>query len=80
MADTFPLPRLAVAVAFSVLLAGAAGCWLPGIMAAFVVATALVGLLWGWQLRRALGGYTGDALGAAIVLTELVLLALLVAL
>lgn len=80
VADTFPLPRLAVATAFSVLLAGLAACWLPAVMTAFVVATALVGLLWGGQLHRALGGYTGDALGAAIVLTELALLALLVAL
>jgi len=80
VADTFPLPRLTVATVFSVLLAGVAVCWLPGLMMAFVVATAVVGLLWGWQLHRALGGYTGDALGAAIVLTELVLLALLVAL
>lgn len=78
VANTFSMGRLAVATLFSVLLAGAAVCWLPGVMTAFVVATALVGLLWGWQLHRALGGYTGDALGASIVLTELVLLALLV--
>lgn len=80
VANTFPMPRLAVATVFSVLLTGAGVCWLPELMMAFVVSTSLVGVLWGWQLHRALGGYTGDALGASIVLTELSLLALLVAL
>ncbi|XOZ32144.1 adenosylcobinamide-GDP ribazoletransferase [Halomonadaceae bacterium KBTZ08] len=80
VANTFPMPRLAVATAFSVALAGVGLFWLPGLVMGFVVTTALVGLLWGRQLHRALGGYTGDALGASIVLTELALLAFLVAL
>jgi len=36
--------------------------------------------LWGMQLQRTLGGYTGDALGASVVFTELALLTALVAL
>jgi adenosylcobinamide-GDP ribazoletransferase len=36
-------------------------------------------LLWGRQLKRDLGGYTGDALGASVIFTELTLLALLAA-
>jgi adenosylcobinamide-GDP ribazoletransferase len=43
--------------------------WLPGLLA-----VGLVALLWGVSLKRQLGGYTGDALGASVVFTELVFL------
>mgnify|MGYP006276239809 FL=1 len=80
VADTFPEARLGAATLFAVLVAGLAGCWVAELMAAFVIATGLVGVLWGWQLRRRLGGYTGDALGASVVFSELALLTLVVAL
>lgn len=74
VADTFSFTRLTLATVFAVLVAGGASLILPATMAAFVLATGLVGVLWGWQLHRRLGGYTGDALGASVVLTELGLL------
>jgi len=80
VADTFSGQRLGGATLFSVLLAGVGSWWLPELMTAFVVATAIVGVLWGMQLQRTLGGYTGDALGASVVFTELALLTALVAL
>jgi len=67
VADTFSGSGLG-ATLFSVLLAGVGSWWLPELMTAFVVATAIVGVLWGMQLQRTLGGYTGDALGASVVL------------
>ena len=77
IADTFSMNRLAVATVVSVLVAGLFGVWLDNLMSAFVVGVALTALLWGAQLRRTLGGYTGDALGASVVLAELGILALL---
>lgn len=46
--------------------------WLPWLTALLVVATSVV-LVWWWrrQLRRLIGGYTGDALGAIQQLSEL---------
>jgi adenosylcobinamide-GDP ribazoletransferase len=44
-----------------------------------VISVGVVALLWGWQLKRDLGGYTGDALGASVVFSELLLLLLMVA-
>lgn len=80
VADTFSGERLGAATLFSVLVAGVGSCWLPELMTAFVVSTALVGVLWGWQLNRRIGGYTGDALGASVVFSELALLTVLVSL
>ncbi len=79
VADTFSGQRLGTATLFCVAIAGLGSAWLPELMTAFVVATALTGVLWGLQLQRSLGGYTGDALGASVVLTELVFLLVLVA-
>ena len=42
------------------------------------VAVVSVVLVWGAMLRRSLGGYTGDALGASVILSELVFLLMLV--
>jgi len=39
-----------------------------------LLAVGLVALLWGASLKRQLGGYTGDTLGASVVFTELVFL------
>ena len=77
IADTFSMNRLAVATAVSVLVAGLFGVWLDDLMSAFVVGVALTALLWGAQLRRTLGGSTGDALGASVVSAELGILAVL---
>lgn len=79
VADTFSPQRLGAATLFCLLLAGLGSFCIPFLMAAFVVATASVGMLWGMQIDRLLGGYTGDALGASVVLTELVLLTALTA-
>jgi adenosylcobinamide-GDP ribazoletransferase len=42
-----------------------------------LIAVLSVALLWGGYLKRTLGGYTGDTLGACVVMAELVFLALL---
>ncbi|WP_151702470.1 adenosylcobinamide-GDP ribazoletransferase [Nitrincola alkalilacustris] len=42
-----------------------------------LLAVAATALIWGFYLQRQLGGYTGDTLGASVILTELVLLLLL---
>lgn len=46
---------------------------------AALISIALVVVVWGGMLRKNLGGYTGDALGASVVLSELVFLLLLAA-
>lgn len=74
VAEGFSRERLAVAaiaVALLVLVFQVA-------MAA-LLAVALVVVVWGTMLKKNLGGYTGDALGASVVLSELVFLLLLAA-
>ena len=72
VADGFNRGRLWVATLATLV---PVGLWLgPRIAVLSLLAVALTGLLWGWTSRRALGGYTGDVLGASVVLTELVLL------
>jgi adenosylcobinamide-GDP ribazoletransferase len=44
---------------------------------AALISIALVALVWGAMLKKSLGGYTGDTLGASVVLSELVFLLLL---
>lgn len=64
---------LAVALSWALLIGAAAFAagWGPGRLAAAAGAAALVTLLCGRWLRRRLGGYTGDALGATQQWSEL---------
>ncbi len=64
---------------FGLALAGVAGLALPPFGSAVWTcgAAALVGLALAWIARRQIGGYTGDVLGAASVLAECAVLALL---
>jgi adenosylcobinamide-GDP ribazoletransferase len=62
-------PGIATVLAFALLPSGAA---LGAIVAALVSA-----LVIGWIAHRQLGGYTGDVLGAAVVVTECAVLALM---
>ncbi|OEY66248.1 adenosylcobinamide-GDP ribazoletransferase [Marinobacter sp. X15-166B] len=74
VAEGFSRPRLMVAVTFTALVGLVGSLWLPGLWLTAATAIVMVTWLWGWYLRRQLGGYTGDALGASVVLCELVLL------
>ena len=69
VAEAFSGQRLLLATLFTVVVALLFSVWLPALLAVGVVA-----LLWGASLKRQLGGYTGDALGASVVFTELVFL------
>ena len=69
VAEAFSVQRLLLATLFTVVVALLFSVWLPALLAVGVVA-----LLWGASLKRQLGGYTGDALGASVVFTELVFL------
>lgn len=51
-------------------------CPRPSVLVAMVIAAALMG----WIAKRQIGGYTGDVLGAALLLAELAGLAVLIAL
>ncbi|MFL1407061.1 adenosylcobinamide-GDP ribazoletransferase [Marinobacter sp. M1N3S26] len=77
VADGFSRRRLAVAAAFTTVLGAAASIWHSHLLLWCLLATLGVALLWGRYLRSQLGGYTGDALGASVVLSELVLLLLM---
>jgi adenosylcobinamide-GDP ribazoletransferase len=77
VAEAFSAPRLLVAGIFVSLAALALSPWSPGLVGWIALAVALVGFCWGSNLHRTLGGYTGDALGASVVFTELVLLVVL---
>lgn len=74
VADGFSPKRLAAAALFILLLTLAASAWSPFLIPAALSAVLLVSLCWGAYLRSQLGGYTGDALGASVILSELVLL------
>jgi len=69
VAEAFSSQRLRLATLFILGVALLFSVWLPALLA-----VGLVALLWGVSLKRQLGGYTGDALGASVVFTELVLL------
>ncbi len=73
VAEGFSGQRLGVAVAGVAALALVAGVALEALGAGVSVL-----LVWGAMLRRSLGGYTGDALGASVILSELVFLLMLV--
>ncbi len=74
VAEGFSGQRLAIASAFVILSCLVLMPWQPALPLLAAVAVGLVWLCWGANLRRNLGGYTGDTLGASVVLTELVLL------
>ncbi len=74
VADGFSKTRLAVASGFTVILAVAGGVFAPLMLAGALASVLLVAVIWGRYLHRQLGGYTGDALGASVVLSELGLL------
>ena len=69
VADGFDRWRLSYAIAF--VLAVSVGFNLLHWAALAVLITAV---FWGRTLKKALGGYTGDALGASVIFTELLLL------
>ena len=75
VASGFPPDRLYFAVAFTALVVVAAFDGQPELIVTSLIATGGVALLWGGYLKSQLGGYTGDALGACVVFSELVLLA-----
>ncbi|WP_328189717.1 adenosylcobinamide-GDP ribazoletransferase [Marinobacter sp. OP 3.4] len=77
VADGFSRRRLALAAAFTTVLGVVASLWHSHLLLWCLLATLGVALLWGRYLRSQLGGYTGDALGASVVLSELVLLLLM---
>ncbi|TGN39283.1 adenosylcobinamide-GDP ribazoletransferase [Marinobacter confluentis] len=79
VASGFSTGRLMIAMVFVLVTCIFASAWVPMIILWAALCVALVSLLWGWQLKRDLGGYTGDALGASVVLTELALLLMLAA-
>lgn len=74
VADDFSNGRLAVAAAFTALIVFLLMGIQPGVWLWSIAATLGVAVLWGVYLRRQLGGYTGDTLGASVVFAELVLL------
>lgn len=73
VAESFSTARLLAATGF-VLVVCLALSWPPALI--IVTATAVLGtaLCWGYSLRKNLGGYTGDTLGASVIFTELALL------
>lgn len=77
VAQGFSRTRLMLAALFCALVALAFTPISPWVLPAFLLATASVTLVWGWRLHRLLGGYTGDALGASVVFTELLWLGIL---
>jgi adenosylcobinamide-GDP ribazoletransferase len=79
VADGFSTQRLIVASVFVAVVCLLLDAWSPGLLMWAVISVGVVALLWGWQLKRDLGGYTGDALGASVVFSELLLLLLMVA-
>lgn len=74
VADGFSAVRLGTASAFVLVLCAVMSFWQPFLITGTLAAVLLVALLWGAYLRSQLGGYTGDALGASVVFSELVLL------
>ena len=79
VAEAFSGKRLVAATAFTGLVGLIFSVSFPMLLVFAAASIGIVGILWGWQLKRDLGGYTGDALGASVVFSELVLLLLLTA-
>ncbi|WP_372964838.1 adenosylcobinamide-GDP ribazoletransferase [Marinobacter sp.] len=74
VADGFSTTRLMIAAGFVLVLSAGLSFWHPLLIIGTLPAVLLVALCWGAYLRSQLGGYTGDALGASVVFSELVLL------
>lgn len=78
IASTFSGTRLFGAATFTAIAIYGASFWMPGLMLPGLIAIVGVGVIWGIYIKRKLGGYTGDTLGAAVVLSELLMLLLLI--
>lgn len=74
VADGFSTTRLLIATAYTLAFGAALSFWHPFLFTGMLTAVLLVAICWGAYLRNQLGGYTGDALGASVVFSELVLL------
>ncbi|TBW50337.1 adenosylcobinamide-GDP ribazoletransferase [Marinobacter halodurans] len=74
VASGFPAKRLGFAFAVTLLIVAGGALQADGLLLTSLLATAGVALVWGRYLKTQLGGYTGDALGASVILSELVLL------
>lgn len=74
VADGFSKTRLSVATVFTLILVLIGGIYAPLMLAGSLAAVLLVAVIWGQYLQGQLGGYTGDALGASVILSELGLL------
>lgn len=74
VADNFSQERLVVAIVFTALATVIIAGFHSTVLLWSVGAPLGVALIWGLYLRKQLGGYTGDTLGASVVLAELVLL------
>ena len=74
VAETFSGGRLLVASGFVLAIALGLSPWVPGLVGWTLVSIGLVAGVWGLTLSQALGGYTGDTLGASVVFSELALL------
>ncbi|MEX0604061.1 MAG: adenosylcobinamide-GDP ribazoletransferase [Marinobacter sp.] len=74
VAERFSGARLWVASFFVLGISLVLWAWWPLLAVPILIAVAVVTFCWGRNLKRTLGGYTGDALGASVVFTELALL------
>lgn len=64
-----------VAAAGAVLLASLVlSPWASGLVPISLASVVLVAVIWGRYLRKVIGGYTGDTLGASVVFSEVLLL------
>ena len=74
VAEDFSRSRLAIATVFTAIVSLALIPFETEALLWLVIATLGTAIVWGGYLRRQLGGYTGDTLGASVVFAELVLL------
>ncbi|MBS3805459.1 MAG: adenosylcobinamide-GDP ribazoletransferase [Oleiphilaceae bacterium] len=71
VAESFSTARLIAASLFVLASCLLLSIWAPNLVMVAAIAIAAVAWLWGRNLDRNLGGYTGDALGASVVFAEL---------
>ena len=72
VAEGFSGTRLLLAIGLVAMVAGVSQT-----MVWALVAVTIVVVFWGFTLKRLLGGYTGDTLGASVILAEIAFLLLL---